>query len=208
MPSTQPKSRSGARSKLTRDAIIDCALALVRSDGLEALTMRRVAADLNAGAMSLYRHVADRDDLLVGMMDKMAAGIQAPGLQADDREEIVQIMMTFHLAFRSDPWLVRVLLFEGRGSLSTLPMLERLCSAMNRLGCDASKTIEHYSMLLHYAYGESLSFETKKQRLAVRKGWDGTEFERYPAVAAMMQTAETWAYDEFERNLRRMVDAI
>lgn len=208
MQATRSKRRQGSRSKLSRAAIIDCALALVRSDGLEALTMRRVAAELNAGAMSLYRHVADRDDLLVGMMDRMAGSIQAPDVQADDREEIIQIMMAFHLAFRSDPWLVRVLLFEGRGSLNTLPMLERLCTAMNRLGCDTGETIELYSMLLHYAYGESLSFQTKKQRAAVREAWDDTEFEGYPAIATMMQAAETWAYDEFERNVRRIVNAI
>lgn len=196
------------RTKLSRTAIIECALQVVRLYGLEALTMRRVAAELNSGAMSLYRHVADRDDLLVGMMDHVADTIQPPDIQPHDREEIVQIMMTIHRAFRNDPWLVHVLLFEGRGSLNILPLLDRLYAAMARLGCTPAEAIDYYSLLFHYAYGESLSFETKERRKAAQKAWTPSEFEGFPATANVMNTAKTWAYDEFERNIRRIVDAI
>lgn len=211
-PHTQINSPDDApprqRNRLTRSRIVDAALAIVRAEGLTALTMRRVAADLKAGAMSLYRHVADRDDLLVGMMDHVALGIEPPEPQSGDREEIVAIMMAFHRAFRRDPWLVHVLLFEGRGSLNVLPLFDRLFAAMTRLGCGPAECIELHSLLLHYAYGESLSYQTKDTRLAVRQNWDSAAFADFPAAMAVNAAAKDWPYDEFERNIRRIVARI
>lgn len=199
------KAASGSRTKLNRTIIVEAALAIVRIDGLDALTMRRIAADLDAGAMSLYRHVTDREDLLLGMMDYVAQRIVPPAAQTDEREEIVAIMMTIQRQFRNDPWLVHVLLFEGRGSLKMLPLLERLYGAMARLGCGPEQTIDYYSLLLHYTYGECLSFQTKERRRAIQNSWADTAFADFPATATIMRTARNWPYDEFERNLRRLV---
>ncbi|MEM7188872.1 MAG: hypothetical protein AAF439_04605 [Pseudomonadota bacterium] len=196
------------RPKLSRTRIVEAAIGIVRTEGLDTLSMRRVAATLDAGVMSLYRHVTDRDDLLVGMLDLVAQRIDVPPTEADDRAEIVAIVMTFHRAFREDPWLVQVLLLEGRGSLLVLPLLERMFAALGRLGCDAKSSIDHYSLLLHYAYGESLSFETTERRLSNRKDWPAEAFADYPAAAAVMTASDGWAYDEFERNLKRLVAAI
>lgn len=178
---------------------------IVREHGLGALTMRRVAADLKTGAMSLYRHVEDREDLLLGMMDQVAQGIQPPDIQSDDRKEIVAIMMTIHREFRSDPWLVHVLLFEGRGSLNMLPLLDRMFGAMTRLGCNPEQTIDHYSLLMHYAYGESLSYQTRERRRAFQDEWTEEDFDGFSATAGIMKSAQKWSYDEFERNLIRIV---
>ena len=208
MTSKLSKTTKRARAKLSRSAILDAALAIVRQDGLDALTMRRVASDLEAGPMSLYRHVKDRDDLLLGMMDHVATCIPLPKQQSDDREEIVEIILTIHTAFRSDPWLVHVLLFEGRGSLNVLPLFERLYAAMGRLGCGPAKSIDYYSMLLHYAYGESLSFQTRDKRREIQTEWAEDAFEAYPATSKVMEVAWSWKYDEFERNLRRLVATI
>lgn len=158
--------------------------------------------------MSLYRHVADRDDLLVGMMDHVALRIQPPVVQSDDREEIVAILMTIHREFRQDPWIVHVLLFEGRGSLKILPLFDRLFSALARLGCDATVAIDHYSLLMHYAYGESLSYQTKERRRSTQSDWSKDTFANYPATRAIGEAVKTWAYDEFERNIRRLVSTI
>lgn len=57
------------RPHLSRDAVVAAAADLADSDGLAAVSMRRVADALDAGAMSLYNHVADKDDLLAGMLE-------------------------------------------------------------------------------------------------------------------------------------------
>lgn len=196
---------ASTRGRLNRSNIVEAALAIVRAEGLGAVTMRRVATDLGAGAMSLYRHVTDRDDLLVGMMDQVAVGIEPPTEQMDDREEIVAILMTLHHAFRQDPWIVHVLLFEGRGSLKIFPLIDRLFAALLRLGCTQEQALDHYGLLMHYAYGESLSFQTKDQRRMMQSAWSDDALAEFPAIMAVREEAQAWAYDEFGRNIRRLV---
>lgn len=208
MQNAKTEKAKPSRAKLSRTVIVECALAIVRAEGLEALTMRRVAAELKAGAMSLYRHVEDRDDLLLGMMDHVALAIEAPEILPDDRQEIVAIIMTLHEEFRRDPWIVHVLLFEGRGSLKILPLIERLLGALARLGCDPSKAIDHYGLLLHYAYGECLSYQMRGQRLAAQKDWSKEAFSEFPQAMAISEAAQNWAHDEFERNVTRIVASI
>jgi len=58
--------------KLTRDAIVDTAIALADTEGIDALSMRRIADRLGVGAMSLYRHVANKDELLAAMTDEVS----------------------------------------------------------------------------------------------------------------------------------------
>jgi AcrR family transcriptional regulator len=63
---------------LSRDRIIDVALALSEREGLEALSMRRIAAELGTGAMSLYNHVPDKATLLRGLADRVLDEIEIP----------------------------------------------------------------------------------------------------------------------------------
>lgn len=71
---------SAARSSetLTRDRILDAALALARKDGAGALSMRRIAAELGTGAMSLYNHVPDKEALLDGLAERLFAHVETP----------------------------------------------------------------------------------------------------------------------------------
>jgi TetR/AcrR family tetracycline transcriptional repressor len=63
---------------LSRDRIIEVALALSAREGLQALSMRRIAAELGTGAMSLYNHVPDKAALLKGLADRVLAEVEMP----------------------------------------------------------------------------------------------------------------------------------
>src|ERR1700677_3811011 len=65
-----------AKAPLSEDAVVDAALAILRSEGLEAVTMRRVAAALDTGAMSLYVYVSGREGLLQAMLDRVTVKIK------------------------------------------------------------------------------------------------------------------------------------
>ncbi|AHH18038.1 putative transcriptional regulator, TetR family [Nocardia nova SH22a] len=75
-PSTTGDSRSprgrSQPERLTRAAIVDTAIALADADGIEALSMRRIAERMGVGAMSLYRHIPNKDALLAEMTDEVA----------------------------------------------------------------------------------------------------------------------------------------
>src|SRR3954468_17348154 len=77
---TAPRSRRArpAKPPLSREAIVDAALAIVRDEGVEALSMRRVAQALDTGPASLYVYVADRDELHELLFDAAAATSRPP----------------------------------------------------------------------------------------------------------------------------------
>src|SRR6266568_3331147 len=66
------RTAGGSETKLTRAAIVDAAIALADEAGVDAVSMRRIADRMGAGAMSLYRHVPNKDALLAEMTDEVA----------------------------------------------------------------------------------------------------------------------------------------
>ncbi len=79
------------REPLSRDRIVAAAIAVLDSEGLAGMSMRRVARELGAGAMSLYRHVSSREELLDLVLDELAAAIPATPLRGAWREDAATI---------------------------------------------------------------------------------------------------------------------
>jgi len=74
---TEPVSRSDARSPLSRARVLDAAVELADREGIDAVSMRRLGQELGVEAMSLYTHVRSKDDLLDGMAEAVVARIPA-----------------------------------------------------------------------------------------------------------------------------------
>ncbi|HEX7171401.1 MAG TPA: TetR family transcriptional regulator, partial [Candidatus Limnocylindria bacterium] len=79
-------TRDRSREPLSRHRVLQAAMSLADREGLGALTMRRLGAELGVEAMSLYKHVSDKDDILDGIVDLVVAAIEVPGDGADWRE--------------------------------------------------------------------------------------------------------------------------
>lgn len=92
----------GPRAKVTTSQAVDAAIGLADAEGLEALTVRRLAADLGISAMALYTHVGSRDDLLVLMADTVRARTdRAPypsGAWRDRVRQVAEEDLTLHTA--------------------------------------------------------------------------------------------------------------
>src|ERR1700729_4417355 len=88
-----------AKAPLSEDAVVDAALAILKSEGLGAVTMRRVAAALDTGAASLYVYVSGREGLLQAMLDRVTATIE---LEAPDpsrwRAQLHSLLQRMHRA--------------------------------------------------------------------------------------------------------------
>ncbi len=80
-----PKAEAPARprERLTRNRVIDAALLIMDADGIEAVTMRRVAREVGVEAMSLYNHVTDKEDLLDGICARVMADFRFPDEEGD-----------------------------------------------------------------------------------------------------------------------------
>jgi AcrR family transcriptional regulator len=116
-----------AKAPLSKDAVVDAALAILKSDGLEAVTMRRVAAALDTGAMSLYVYVPGREGLLQAMLDRVTATVE---LEAPDpsqwRAQLHSLLARMHQALLAHPGMAALTLADPPTTETVLLLAENL----------------------------------------------------------------------------------
>ncbi|MGZ8652631.1 MAG: TetR/AcrR family transcriptional regulator [Actinomycetota bacterium] len=91
------------REKLTRDRVIDAALRIMDEGGLDAVSMRRVGRELGVEAMSLYHHVHDKEDLLLGIRERVLAKFLDPGTDGDWEPRARQAARSWRQILRAHP---------------------------------------------------------------------------------------------------------
>jgi AcrR family transcriptional regulator len=94
---------------LNVERIVDAALAIAEREGLEAVSMRRVGARLDTAAMSLYRHVPNKEALLELVADRVLARLPYPDPAGDWREETHAFFLAFHDLLLEHPAVARVM---------------------------------------------------------------------------------------------------
>ncbi|SDF50718.1 transcriptional regulator, TetR family [Blastococcus fimeti] len=92
------------RAPLSRDRVLDAAVALADAVGIEALSMRRLAQELGVVPMALYKHVANKDELLDGMVDVVLGGIDPADASLDWREAVRRRVLSAREAVLRHPW--------------------------------------------------------------------------------------------------------
>lgn len=132
-PATSPSLRRRstrdrpAKPPLSEDLVVDTALAILKSDGLEAVTMRRVAAALDTGAASLYVYVPGREGLFQAMLDRITATIE---LEAPDsarwREQLHSLLQRMHRALVAHPGIAAMTLAYPPTTEAVLRLTENL----------------------------------------------------------------------------------
>lgn len=203
------QSDIGHRSRLDRDMIIDAALQLVRTEGISAVTMRRIADQLGSAPMSLYRHVEDRQQVLVGMLDAVAGSIPHPPPQPDARAEITAVVTAMHDALRRDPWVVQVLATTNLSSAQIIPLMERVLTAMRGQGLSPQAAVSAFHLLWHYVYGEVLMQLHDKPGVYARRIACAVDAETHPTVAEVLREVPPDApRNFFAVNLQRLLDGV
>jgi AcrR family transcriptional regulator len=116
-----------AKAPLSENAIVDAALAITSAEGLDAVTMRRVAAELDTGAASLYVYVRNRDELLRAMMDRVVGTVPRVVPEPERwREQVHDLMRGFREALQAYPGLASVLTGEPPTTENALAGAESL----------------------------------------------------------------------------------
>src|SRR5271155_5015033 len=99
-----------AKAPLSENAIVDAALAITRAEGLDAVTMRRGAAELDTRAASLYAFVRNRGELMPALMDRVAGTVPRVAPEPERwREQVHDLMRGFREALEAHPGLASVL---------------------------------------------------------------------------------------------------
>ena len=144
------------RLPLSRDRILQAALELVDESGLDALTMRKLGQALGFEAMSLYNHVANKDDVIDGMLDLVLAESEAPARAGDWASAIRASAISVHDALHRHPWAVNVLFSPGRVRPARLRYMESLLATLREGGVSAEATYTAYHVLDAHIFGFSL----------------------------------------------------
>jgi AcrR family transcriptional regulator len=143
------------RKPLNRERILDTAIVLVDEEGIEALSMRKLGQALGYEAMSLYNHVANKDDLLDGILELVLAEMQPPdpegGLPA-----IRAAALSAHEALNRHPWAANLLMASGRIRPARLRYMEALLACLRGAGFSAETTYHAYHIIDAHIIGFSL----------------------------------------------------
>ena len=145
-----------ARIPLNRDRILRAGLELADASGVEALTMRRLGDQLGFEAMSLYRHVANKDDVLDGMLDLVLEEWQTPPSGGGWADAVRTSARSVHDALRRHPWAARLLMTGAHIRPRRLVYMEWLLGTLRAAGFDAERTYHVYHLLDGYIFGFSL----------------------------------------------------
>ena len=126
-----------AKAPLSEDAIVDAALAILQSDGLDAVTMRRVASALDTGAASLYVYVSSRETLLQTMLDRVTASIELePPDPSRWRAQLHSLLQRMHRALVAHPGMAAMTLEDPPTTEVVLRLTENLLGILLAGGLD------------------------------------------------------------------------
>jgi AcrR family transcriptional regulator len=98
-----------AREPLTRDRVLQAAVALADREGVDSLSMRRLAAELGVVPMALYKHVANKDEMLDGMIDVVVGEIDPPSDAAEWKSAVRERILSARRALLRHPWASSVM---------------------------------------------------------------------------------------------------
>jgi AcrR family transcriptional regulator len=143
-------------TKLSRERVLETAVAYADRHGLDALSMRKLADELGAGAMSLYHYVPNKDDLLDGMVDRVFAEIERPSPDGDWRVAMRRRAVSTLEALARHRWAVGRM--EGRGThgAANLALHDAVLGCLRAAGFSLEDTVHAYSVQDAYIYGFAL----------------------------------------------------
>jgi AcrR family transcriptional regulator len=141
---------------LTRERVLRAAVALADEAGFESLTMRKLAKDLGVEAMSLYNHVANKDDLLDGIVDIVFSEIELPSVDVDWKTAMRQRAISTRDALRRHPWANGFMEARSRPGPANLRNHEAALKCLREAGFSLADTVHAYSVQDSYIYGFAL----------------------------------------------------
>ena len=206
------------RQPLSRERVVRAAMALADAGGIDALTMRRLGDELGVEAMSLYRHVANKDDLIDGMTDAVFAEIELPFGATDWRTAMRERAASVRAALSRHPWATPLMQSRTSPGPATMRHHDTVIGTLRTAGFSVALTAHAFSALDSYIYGfaqqqRSLPFETGEQTAELAEAILAQfPAEAYPHLAELtVQHVLQPGYDygdEFEFGLDLVLDGL
>ncbi len=211
------KAKMPARALLTRERVLRAALAMADESGIESLSMRLLGRRLGVEAMSLYNHVANKDDILDGIVDLVVEEIAIPSAATDWRYAMKERAASARLAFNNHPWASALMDSRVSSGPARLRYFDTMIGTLLGAGFSLELAAQAFSVLDCYIYGFA------RQRLNMGSGDENQNKKRaealrgvmpddvYPYLAQMAELTMKKGYDEeadFEFGLNLILDGL
>jgi len=197
----------------SRQRIVDAARRLVEADGVDAVSMRKVAAEVGLAPTGIYWHVGSRDDLLNAVLDEMVADlppIRARGSGARDR--IASVARAARREFHDQVTTLKLATALGRGNELSFRAQVALAREMTAAGLDGDDAVAALRSILFLVGGFVMIEEEYRQRppgeLATGSLWAGVDDDAIDPAIRKAMTGATDTDALFAYTLDRLLDAV
>ena len=194
-PLTPPaRTAPRRRTPLSRDRVLRAAVALADEDGLEAVSMRKLGQVLRVEAMSLYKHVANKDDILDGIADLVVGDFEVPSRDVDWKTAVRRSAISAHQVLLRHPWASGLIESRQNAGLARLRYLDAMIGTLAAAGFPLPVVIRAIMALDSHTYGFVLqemawSFDTENAPEMAATFAQGLPAGEYPNLLAMAEMA-------------------
>jgi AcrR family transcriptional regulator len=213
-----PAKPAEPRARLSRTRVLQAAVALADSSGLQSLTMRKLGKALGVEAMSLYNHVASKDDLLDGMVDLLFSEIHLPSPGTDWKTAMRQRANSARQVLSRHPWGIGLMDSRTSPGPATLRHHDAVLGSLRHAGFSIELAAHALSALDSYIYGfalqeVSLPFDTAEETAELAQTiMAAFPADAYPHLAELtiehvLQPGYDYA-NEFEFGLDLILDGL
>lgn len=194
------RSARGPQPAYSRDQIAAAAVKIADAEGIEAVSMRRIAAELGSGTTSLYRYITKKDELLDLMSEAVLDVERLPKPSGNWRPDLRKIAYHIRAMTLRHPWTIRISTFRSAMGPNTLGCLELTLSVIDKLRLDIDEmlVIENtlFTFARGYAAGEIAEAEASRRSGLNREEWIRSRAEHTQAIL------RTGKYPMFARVVR------
>jgi len=169
---TRPQPSAEPRAPLSRQRVLRAAVALADRGGVGSLSMRKLAQELGVEAMSLYHHVASKDDILDGIVDVVFGEIELPSGEAGWKAAMRRRAISAREALRRHPWATALMESRSTPGPANVRHHDAVLGVLRNAGFPVELAAHAYSLLDAYIYGfalqeTSLPFSTPEETAEV-----------------------------------------
>ena len=208
--------RPGRPARLSRESVLRAAVEVADEGGIEALTMQRVGEAVGAEAMSLYRHVRNKEDLIDGAVDLVFAEIELPPTDTDWRSAMRIRAVSVREVLRRHPWAVGLMESRAMPGPANMRHHDAVLGVLLGAGFTSATATHAYNLVDSFVYGFALQergmpFGNPEELAAVGKSMFRDLAGSYPNLEAVAKDliASQFSYaDEFDYGLDLILDGI
>ncbi len=207
---------NNSNAALSRERVLLAAIQLADEGDIDSLSMRKLAQALGVQAMSLYNHVANKDDILDGIVDMVIGEIQVPDLSMDWKIAMRQRANSAHQVLLRHPWAAIMIMSRVNVGAANFRYVDATIGCLHKAGFSLEMADHAWNAIDSHIYGFTLQelrfpFAPEDYSEAAQWGLPMIPEEKYPYMNALTHRVIAKDYDgihDFEFGLELILNGL